>query len=1090
MGFTEEEHMPSDQGYYRFPTVHGDRIVFICEDDLWSVALKGGPAQRLSANPGVASRPVFSPDGRSIAFTSRDEGHDEVFVMPSAGGRPKRLTFLGSMTYATAFTPNGRQVIFATDAAQPFMAFYHLAQVPVGGGETKPLEIGPAMSIAFAPDGKGRVIGRNTGDPARWKRYRGGTAGTLWIDPDGKGNFAKLVNLDGNLAGAMWIGNRIYFLSDHEGVGNLYSVKPNGGDLTRHTDHEDFYLRFPQTDGKSIVYCAGADLYVYDVASGAARKVPVEIHSARPQRNRKFVDAARFLESYDVNPKGASLAIVSRGRPFTFPYWEEAVRRHGEPDGVRYRLARWLSDGKRMIAVGDAGGEEDLVLLDGEGKARALKLPVDIGRATDLVVSPTTPHRAALANHRQELILLDITGKHAEVIERNAHHRIAGLAWSPDGRFLAYGFAGSSRTQGIRIYDLEKGKASWITKPEFKDFGPSFDPEGKVLYFLSYREYDPVYDSHVFDLGFPRGCRIMAVPLTRDVPSPFEPVPLAPTAGGPPPEPEAQGKKSPAKKGPVRVKVDLTGIGDRVLAFPVPEGNYGQVAGMKGKVLYTSFPVEGSLSADIAATGPGGKGTLSSYELGTGKIEMIATGMSDFGLATGADVVVYRAGPRLRALAAGVKPDPTLEAKGPGRESGWIDLSRVRISVDPGSEWAQMFRETWRLQRDQFWVENMSGINWTRVHARYRPLVDRVAARSEFSDLLWELQGELGTSHAYEMGGDYRPSPAYFQGFLGADLAFDRKARAWVVRRIPTGDSWTGNATSPLGAPGLSLRVGSRILEVAGQTLGRTRGPGEALVNRADQRVELTVTDPGGRRKRRVVVKTIQNERALRYRDWVETNRAFVHKKTRGRVGYIHIPNMMAQGYAEFHRSFLTEVDREGLIIDVRFNGGGHVSPLLLEKLIRRRVGYDLQRWGTPEPYPTESPSGPMVALTNERAGSDGDIFSHCFKLYGLGPLIGKRTWGGVVGIWPRHALVDGTMTTQPEFSFWFEDVGFGVENYGTDPDIEVENLPQDYRRGRDPQLLTGIAEVEKQITKRPTLRPEFGERPSRKAPRLPRRPS
>jgi len=399
-----------------------------------------------------------------------------------------------------------------------------------------------------------------------------------------------------------------------------------------------------------------------------------------------------------------------------------------------------------------------------------------------------------------------------------------------------------------------------------------------------------------------------------------------------------------------------------------------------------------------------------------------------------------------------------------------------------------MFDEAWRLQRDQFWVSDMQGIEWKKAHRRYRPLVDRVASRSEFSDLLWELQGELGTSHAYEMGGDYRPSPAYFQGFLGADLAFDPKCRAWIIRRIPRGDSWTASATSPLAAPGLGLRPGSRVLEVAGQKLGKDQSPGEALVNEAGEQVELTVTDPGGRKKRRVTVKTLRHERSLRYRDWVEQNREYVHRKTRGRVGYIHIPNMGPQGYAEFHRYFIAEVDRAGLIIDVRFNGGGHVSPLLIEKLLRRRVGYDAQRWGEPEPYPTESPSGPMVALTNERAGSDGDIFSHCFKLYGLGPLIGKRTWGGVVGIWPRHALVDGTVTTQPEFSFWFEDVGFGVENYGTDPDIEVEILPQDYRRGKDTQLDRGIIEVTRVIKEKPALKPDLSTRPSRKAPKLPRR--
>jgi tricorn protease len=372
----------------------------------------------------------------------------------------------------------------------------------------------------------------------------------------------------------------------------------------------------------------------------------------------------------------------------------------------------------------------------------------------------------------------------------------------------------------------------------------------------------------------------------------------------------------------------------------------------------------------------------------------------------------------------------------------------------------------------------MSGIDWAAIYKQYAPLVERVSSRSELSDLLWELQGELGTSHAYEMGGEYRHGPNYRQGFLGVDWAYDEERNRYRIARIVRGNPSERTASSPLAAPGINVRAGDAILAIDGQRVGPERGPQELLVNQADNEVQLTVESAESGETRVVVVKALSTETPARYREWVEHNRKLVHEASNNRVGYVHIPDMGAHGYAEFHRSYLAEYDYPALLIDVRWNGGGHVSGLLLEKLARRRIGYDFPRWGRPEPYPQESPRGPMVALTNEHAGSDGDIFSHSFKLMGLGPLIGMRTWGGVIGIHPRHRLVDNTVTTQPEFSFWFKDVGWNVENYGTDPDIEVDIAPQDFARGDDPQLSRAIAECLRLIEEHPTLEPDPGERP------------
>jgi tricorn protease len=399
-----------------------------------------------------------------------------------------------------------------------------------------------------------------------------------------------------------------------------------------------------------------------------------------------------------------------------------------------------------------------------------------------------------------------------------------------------------------------------------------------------------------------------------------------------------------------------------------------------------------------------------------------------------------------------------------------------------------MYREAWRLQRDFFWTEGMLGINWDQVYSRYLPLIDRIGTRSEFSDLIWEMHGELGTSHAYEMGGDYRESPTYAQGFLGADFDFDTASGHWVVTRIVRGDAWSSQYGSPLETPGINIEAGDAIVAINGRHLAADRSPHEQLVNTAGTEISVTFITKSTGEQHTVTLKALANETPVRYREWVEDNRRRVHEATNGKVGYVHVPNMGPLGYSEFHRGFLSEVGRGSLIVDVRFNGGGHVSQLILEKLARKRIGYGLPRHGMPEPYPMYSVGGPIVAITNENAGSDGDIFSHGFKLMRLGPLIGKRTWGGVVGIWPRNPLVDGSITTQPEFSTWFEDVKWGLENYGTDPDIDIDITPQDYVAGRDPQLERAIAEAMRQMQERPFNLPDFSDRPVMAPEPLPQR--
>jgi len=1079
--------MPS-AGYFRFPAINGESVVFISEDDLWRVDAGGGVAQRLTAGVGEATSPRFSPDGGQIAFVGREEGPAEVYLLSAEGGQPRRLTFQGADAAVAGWTPDGLEILYSSDADQPIRRQRILFAIACEAGLPRALPYGPAQSIAYGPNGA-LVLGRNTADPARWKRYRGGTAGYLWVDATGDGLFRRLIDLPGNLASPCWLGERIYFLSDHQGIGNLYSCLPDGGDLRRHTDHERFYARNLSGDGRRLVYQSGADIYIYEPQTDNSWPVAVRYTGSRTQRARTFVPAGRHLDSYALSPDGSSVAVTTRGQSYSMGCFEGPVSQHGEPEGTRYRLLTYLPGGERLVALRDRGDRETLEVLsaDGSEPPQSIDDPA-LGRPVELKVSPAGT-QVALATHRQELVLVELDSGAVRVLDHSDHQPLQGIDWSPDGRWLAYGFAGTAQTCCIKLCRVETGESWPITRPVLRDVRPSFDPQGRYLYFIGHRTFDPVYDNLQFDLGFPRGTRPYAITLRADLTSPFLPT-LRPLKGAEERMVEEAAREGRAPGVISPIAIDLEGIEGRLVPFPVPEGRYERVQGTGQKVLFSHFPVEGSRDQDWRATTPAAKGGIDVYDLEEFIHRPLLSGISDFAIGPDRKTLIVRAGDRLRVLVAGEKPgeDKNPQGEKPGRENGWLDLDRLRVSVDPAAEWRQMYQEAWRLQRDHFWTPDMSHVDWGAIYARYLPLLERVNSRAEVSDLLWEVQGELGTSHAYEFGGDYREGPQYRQGFLGVDWAYDAAADRYSISRVVQGDPGEPAASSPLLAPGVNVRAGDVVLAINGQPLGRSRTPQQALVNQAGTEVGLTVAGAAGGPARTVRITTLEAERPARYREWVDAKRHHVHQATGGRVGYVHIPDMGPDGFAEFHRGYLGEYDREGLIVDVRANGGGHVSPLILEKLARRRVGYDFARHGTPGPYPPESPRGPLVALTDELAGSDGDIFSHVFKLMRLGPLIGKRTWGGVIGINPGHPLVDGTLTTQPEYSFWFFDVGWGVENYGTDPDIEVDYPPQDYVAGRDPQLERSVTEVLALLESQPPRAPRPQQRPNLAPPPLPAR--
>ncbi len=1039
-------------GYLRYPTVHGDAVCFVSEDDLWIVGTDGGAASRLTDGPGRAITPRFSPDGSLIAYAASDEGDQDVWLVAADGGEPIRLTHLGGATSVIGWDPDGSAVWAVSNAREPFARSRGLFRVPIDGSGPEPTPRGNVNGIAQAPDGA-TVLALNGSDPARWKRYRGGLAGTLWLGDGLDGTFAPFMErLDGNLASPLWVDGRVWFVSDHEGTGHLYRATTSGRGLTRVSPDSEFYVRHPDTDGHRVVWSAGADLHLHDVAAGETTRLDVTLPSTRPGRRRKFVPVGKHLESLTLHPEGHSVAIVARGGAWTMPLWEGTPRRHGPVSAARQRLMAWMGDGERAVYVSDADGDEALVVVDADGTPIATH-PVDVGRVRTLVPAPTGDV-IALTNHRFELQLVDVTSGEVTTVHTDRHGWIRGTAWSPDGRWLAFAANDTELVSSIHLHDTHEGTVHRATRPEFADHSPVFDPKGRYLAFLSQREFSPVPDLLFHDHGFVAEGRPHLIPLTADRPAPFSSLRDTPRAPGAPVAAEGDKPPKPGDAPPPTV-IDLDGIDGRVVVAPIPPGVFLGIGLTESRLLVSSRPLVVPPPQPGAAPTPRGA-LLQSVDLVTGQVEKVADDVRGFTLTPKRHVLAMVIGERVRVVAGGWKENGDGKDQ-PGRETGWLDLGRIRAEVRPDDEWRQMLREAWRLQRDHFWDPTLGGVDWEAVLERWLPLVDRVGVRSEFSDLAWEMQGELGTSHAYEMGGDYQPGPRYPTGSLGAELTRGPRA-GWRIGSILRGDSWKPGGDSPLAAPGVDVAPGDRLLAVDGVAVDE-RDPHRLLVGAGGAAVTLELRR-GRRKPHRAVVVPLHGEHQLRYRAWVEANRARVHEASEGRLGYLHIPDMGPAGFAEFHRGWHHEVQRDGLVVDVRFNGGGNVSQLLLERLRRVRLGWRVTRWHGLRPFPYESPSGAMVALTNEMAGSDGDIFSHTWKLHRLGPLIGTRTWGGVVGIWPQQSLVDGTTTTQPEFGSWFVDVGYGVENHGTDPDIEVVIPPHDHAAGADPQLERGIVEA------------------------------
>ncbi|MGD6745568.1 S41 family peptidase [Streptomyces sp. BH106] len=1062
--------------YLRFPHLHGELVVFTAEDDVWAAPLDGGRAWRISADNMPVAGPRLSPDGETVAWTSRRDGAPEVHIAPVSGGPAKRLTHWGSWTtQVRGWTADGR-VLATTTHGQASLRRSWARAVPLDGGPAETLPYGPVGGVAFGPGSQVLLLSAPMGrEAAWWKRYRGGTAGKLWIDRSGEGDFVRLhAELDGNIECPMWVGDRVAFLSDHEGVGALYSSLPDGTELRRHSGVDGFYARHAATDGARVVYASAGELWVVDgLGEGAeARRLDIRLGGQRVDLQPRPVDAANWFGAASPDHTGRGSAVNVRGAVHWVTHRAGPARALAAEPGVRARLPHTFRvDGEEHVVwVTDAEGDDALEFAPATGAAPGAtprRLGAGrLGRVLALTVAPDGG-RVAVASHDGRVLLVERDSGDVREVDRSEDGNASGLAFSPDSAWLAWSHPGPHDLRQLKLANATDLSVSEATPLRFRDYAPAFTLDGKHLAFLSARSFDPVYDEHAFDLAFVSGSRPHLITLAATTPSPFGPQ----RHGRPFDTPDKD--ETPDSEGAPATRVDLEGLLDRIVPFPVEAARYSTLRTAKDGVLWLRHPVRGVLGDSRAGLdAPEPKSSLERYDLAQQRIEEIGADADHFEVTGDGKRVLLWTGEVLKVVPSDRRPAHDDDSD----TNITVDLSRVSQIVDPAAEWRQMYDEAGRLMRDNFWRADMNGVDWDGVLERYRPVLDRLATHDDLVDLLWEVQGELGTSHAYVTPRGGRGSSARRQGLLGSDISRHEDG-SWVVDRVLPSETSDPRARSPLTAPGVAVRAGDAIVAVGGRPVDPVTGPAPLLVGTADKPVELTVSPAGGGDPRHVTVVPLDDEEPLRYHAWVADRRAYVHEQSGGRLGYLHVPDMQAPGWAQIHRDLSVEVAREGLVVDVRENRGGHTSQLVVEKLARRVVGWDVPRGSRPFTYPMDAPRGPVVAVANEFSGSDGDIVNAAIKALGIGPVVGVRTWGGVIGIDSRYRLVDGTLVTQPKYATWMEGYGWGLENHGVDPDVEVVMAPQDAAAGRDPQLDEAVR----------IALAALEENPARSAPTLPR---
>ncbi len=1094
-------HMP-DARMLRFPDVSAELIVFSYAGDLWTVPREGGTARRLSSPKGDEMFPKFSPDGQLIAFSGNYDGNTDVYVVGAQGGQPHRLTHHSASDLVVEWYPDGRNILYRSGMVSPSNRFNRFFKQSIEGGLPQTLPLPYAELGSFSPDGSQIVYQFISREFRTWKRYKGGMASDLWLYDFLNNSAEKLTDFAGTDAVPMWHEDTIYFLSDRGDNQKLniwaYSLRTKR--FRQVTDFDEYDVKWPSLGPDAIVFQNGGKLYLLDLATEKSKSIQVKVPDDLPHVRTELKSVSNLIQDFSLSPTGKRALFEARGEVFTVPEKHGSVRDLTNTSGIAERYPAWSPDGKWIAYFADTTGEYELYLRSGDGKGQPRQVTED-GKAFryNPVWSPDSK-LIAFSDKTGSLFIVDVNDGDVTFVDKDEWSRMSSYAWSPDSRWLTYSKNGANRHGNIMIYDVNDSTVRQVTSDFYEDTGPIFDVEGKYLFFRSNRSFSPVYGDMDSTWIYPNSTQLYAVTLSAETASPLAPRSDEEEIKGEEKKAEKEdegqksekgsdeisdpndtgkavdaakddqkednGKKDKKKDEPEPVKIDFDGFEQRVVELPIRAGNYGGLASVKGKLLFARY-----MPAGARRSGEPG-GTLLYYDLKEREEKTVVDNIDSYDLSADGKKIIYKSRSTYGIIDVG-------ENKKVG--DGKIDSGDLKAWINPREEWKQIFTEAWRVERDFFYDPNMHGVDWPAMKERYGALLPYLADREDLNYIIGEMIAELNSSHTYVRGGDMEQPDRLNVGLLGCDFELDKDNDAYRISKIYEGATWIAEPRSPLKAPGIDVNEGDYLLAVNGRPMDTSLDPWAAFQGLAGQTVTLTVgPTPDVNDANDILVQPMGSEFRLRNLAWIQGHREKVDEATQGRVGYIYVPDTSINGQNELVRQFVPQWNKDALIIDERFNSGGQIPDRFIELLNRPIYNYWARRDNRDWQTPSLANNGPKVMLINGWSGSGGDAFPYYFREAGLGPLVGTRTWGGLIGISGNPQPIDGGSITVPTFGMYEEDSQWSVEGYGVDPDYEVENAPDEMVAGRDPQLETAIAVALKQLEKQPPKRPRKPTYPNR----------